>query len=186
MSRKLFENYMVNFFTMYIRPYEFGDKLYSLVGETDGEYLSTVNPLMNIKNACTFYGGNLESRRKGTKLLINYSRKLPIIIEPVSGIYAFCTTSHDNPKGIWFFYEHIKDYEPVSGRETLVIFHNGQSIIFPVSFTSFKSLMLRTSYLQRVYMQRVNYSKKQSFYLLNRPNTTKASESSEFYLKNPK
>lgn len=186
MSRKLFEDYTVNLFTMYIRPYEFGDKLYSLIGETDDEYLSSINPLANIKKACIYYGVNFESRKKGTKLLINYSRKLPIMIEPVSGIYAFCTTSPDNPKGIWFFFEHIKDYKPVSARETLVTFHNGQSIIFSVSFASFKALMLRTSYLQRVYMQRVNYSKKQSFYLLNRPNAAKASETSEFYLKNPK
>ena len=186
MSQKHIGDYIVNTCTLYIKPVEYGNKLYSHIGEVDEEILCPVKPIALIQRGCAYYGVDFESRRKGTRLLIDYSRKLPIIVEPINHIFAFCTTSPGNPMGIWFFYEQIRDYKRISARETLVIFHNGQSFLFPVSYNTFNTQMLRTSLLKSKFMQRVDYNQKKLFYLLNRPKPSKASESNEFYSEDSK
>ncbi|WP_157273122.1 competence protein ComK [Neobacillus bataviensis] len=178
--------YVANSCTMYIKPVEYGNKVFSIVVEPEDEFLSPFKPLDLIKNSCAFYGVDYESRRKGTKLLIGYSRKLPIVIEPINNIYAFCTASPEDPNCVWFFLEHIKDYRRASARQTLVIFRNDFSFTFPISYSTFNTQMLRTSYLQTKLMQRVELNKKKLFYLLHGPKSSKASESSEFYLKDRK
>jgi competence protein ComK len=174
-------DYIVNSCTMYIKPEEYGNRLFARIGEVEEEILSPLKPFSIIQKSCAYYGVDYEGRRKGTRLLIDYSRKLPIVIEPINNIYTFCTASPESPKCIWFFAEHIKDYRRISTRETLVIFRNNQSQIFPVSYSTFNTQMLRTSYLQMKLMQRVEFSKKKLAFLLHGPKTSKASESNELY-----
>ncbi|MFK9094692.1 competence protein ComK [Bacillus salipaludis] len=178
--------YVVNTCTMYIEPVEYANKIYSRIVEVEAEFLSPFKPLQHIKHSCGFYGVDYESRRKGTRLLIDCSRKLPIVIEPFNSIYAFCTISPSDLKCFWFILDHIKDYRRVSARETMVIFHNDQSRNFPVSYNTFNTQMLRTSYLKTKLMQRADFNKKKEFYLLHRPKSSKASESSEDYSKKSK
>jgi len=178
--------YLVNSCTMYIEPVEYANKIYSHIVEVEEEFLSPFKPLQNIKNSCDYFGVDYESRRKGTRLLIDYSRRLPIVIEPINKIYAFCTASPGDPKSIWIFPAHVKDYRRVSARQTLVIFRNNQSRIFPVSYSTFNTQMLRTSYLQTKLMQRVEFNNKKLFYLLHGPKSSTASESIEFYLEDRK
>lgn len=182
LSKELTEEYIVNSCTRYIQPKEYGNKVFSLIGEVEEEVLSPVKPFNIIQKSCAFYGVDYEGRRKGTRLLIDYSRKLPIVIEPINNIYTFCSASPENPKCIWFFAEHIKDYRRASTRETMVIFRNNQSQIFPVSYSTFNTQMLRTSYLQMKLMQRVEFNKEKLVFLLHGPRNLKASESSELYL----
>ncbi|MEH7116401.1 competence protein ComK [Neobacillus vireti] len=175
-------DYIVNACTMYIKPEEYGNRIFSLIGEVEDEILSPLKPFSIIQKGCAYYGVDYEGRRKGTRLLIDYSRKLPIVIEPINNIYTFCTASPESPKCIWFFTEHIKDFRRVSARETLVIFRNNQSHIFPVSYSTFNTQMLRTSYLQMKLMQRVEFSNKRLAFVLQGPKPLKASESNELYL----
>jgi len=175
-------DYIVNSCTMYIKSEEYGNKVFSLIGEIEDEILSPLKPFSIIQKSCAYYGVDYEGRRKGTRLLIDYSRKLPILIEPINNIYTFCTASPESPKCIWFFAEHIKDYRRVSARETLVIFRNNQSHIFPVSYNTFNTQMLRTSHLQMKLMQRVEFSQKKLAFLLHGSKPSKASESHELYL----
>ncbi len=186
LTRKQIGDYIVNACTRYIIPVEYGNKIYSLIGEVDDEFLCPVKPIGIIQKGCAYYGVDYDSRRKGTRLLIDYSRKLPLVIEPINNIYTFCTASPENPKCIWFFLEHIKNYQRVSAHETRVIFHNDQSKIFTVSPNTFNKQMLKTSYLQMKLTQRVEYNKKKLSYILYGPKTSKASESSEFYLRDSK
>jgi competence protein ComK len=171
---------------MFIKPVEYGSKIYSQIYEDEDEFLSPFKPLDIIKKSCEYFGVDYESRRKGTKLLIGYSRKLPIIIEPTSNIFFIPTISPDDPRCIWFSHEHVKDYYRVATQQTMVIFRNNQSYIFPVSYSTFNTQILRTSYLKTKLMQRIEFNKKKLFLLMHGPNTFKASESSEFYLKDPK
>ncbi|WP_160724638.1 competence protein ComK [Bacillus sp. USDA818B3_A] len=182
MTQERTGDYIVNSCTMYIRPEEYGSKIFSLIGEVEEKILSPAKPFSIIQKGCAYYGVDYEGRRKGTRLLIDYSRKLPIVIEPITNIYAFCTASPENPKCIWFFAEHIKDYRRVSARETMVIFRNHQSQIFPVSYSTFNTQMLRTSYLQMKLMQRVEINKEKLVFLMHSPKHSKASESHELYL----
>lgn len=186
MNGKKIREYVANTCTMYIEPVEYSNKVYSHIVEVAETFLSPFKPLQNIKNSSEYYGVDYEGRRKGTRLLIDYSRRLPIVIEPINKIYAFCTGSPSDPNSIWIFPAHVKDYRRVSARETLVIFRNNHSRIFPVSYSSFNTQILRTSYLETKLMQRVEFNKKKEFYLLHGPQSSKASESNEFYMKDPK
>lgn len=186
LTQKQTGDYIVNSCTMYIKPQEYGNRVYSLIGEVEEEILCPLKPFSIIQKGCAYYGVDYEGRRKGTRLLIDYSRKLPIVIEPINNIYTFCTASPENPKCIWFFAEHIKDYRRVSARETMVIFRNNHSNIFPVSYNTFNTQMLRTSYLQMKLMQRVEFNKEKLILFLHGPKNSKASESSELYLNKRK
>lgn len=185
-TRKQIKDYIINSCTRYIMPVEYGDRLYSLIGEIDDEFLCPAKSINIIKKSCAYYGVDYESRRKGTRILINYSRKLPLIIESINQIYAFCTASPNNSKCVWFFLAHIKNYQRVSARETRVIFPDDTSKTFPVSPNTFENQRSKASLLQSVFMQRVDYNKKQLSYMLYGPKVSKASESIEFYLNDPK
>lgn len=178
--------YVVNPFTLFIEPVEYDKKLYSRIVEEEVEFISPFNPIQNIKHSCSYYGCDYESKRKGTKLLIDYSRKLPIVIEPINGIYAFCTASPYNVNCYWFFLNQIKDYRRISAKQIVVIFHNGYSQTFPISYNSFHSQFAKVLTLQNNLLQRVEHSRKKMFYLEKKPESPKASESNEFYSKDSK
>ena len=93
MKQKIIEEYEVNSSTMFIQPVEYGSKIYSQIFETDGEFLSPFKPFDIIKHSCEFYGADYQSRRRATKDLTNYTRKVPIAIEPSNDIFFFPTAS---------------------------------------------------------------------------------------------
>jgi competence protein ComK len=180
---KQIEEYEVNPFTMFIKPIAYGSKIYSEIFEVEDEFLSPFKPLDIIRNSCEYYGSDYEGRRNGTKQLVGYAHKIPIAIDPTNRIFFFPTTSPSRQECIWISHEHVKDYERVNPQETLILFNNNQSFIFPVSCSSIISQLERTAYLRTKLMQRIEYNEKKSFYLLQRPKAMEASEDSYQYGK---
>ena len=180
---KQIEEYEVNPFTMFIKPIAYGSKIYSEIFEVEDEFLSPFKPLDIIRNSCEYYGSDYEGRRNGTKQLVGYAHKIPIAIDPTNRIFFFPTTSPSRQECIWISHEHVKDYERVNPQETLILFNNNQSFIFPVSCSSIISQLERTAYLRTKLMQRIEYNEKKSFYLLQRPKAMEASEDSYQYDK---
>jgi competence protein ComK len=180
---KQIEEYEVNPFTMFVKPIAYGSKIYSEIFEVEDEFLSPFKPLDIIRNSCEYYGSDYEGRRNGTKQLVGYAHKIPIAIDPTNRIFFFPTTSPSRQECIWISHEHVKDYERVNPQETLILFNNNQSFIFPVSCSSIISQLERTAYLRTKLMQRIEYNEKKSFYLLQRPKAMEASEDSYQYGK---
>src|SRR4051812_32643745 len=137
------EEYEVNSCTMYIEPVEYGSKIYSHAVELEDEFLSPYKPLDIIKNSCAYFGVDYESRKRGTRNLIGYNRKIPIVIEPTNHMFFFPTASPDSPECIWFSHEHIENCHRVAAQQTLIIFRNKQSRVFPVSYSTIQTQMLR-------------------------------------------
>jgi competence protein ComK len=158
------EEYEVNSCTMFLEPVKYGSKIYSQIFEVEDEYISPFTPLELIKKSCDYFGVDYESRKKGTRQLIGYNRKIPIAIEPANHIFFFPTTSPTRPECIWIAHEHVEDYRRVGPHQTLIIFRNKQSRIFPVSFSTIESQMLRTALLKTKLLQRIEGNKK-LFYL---------------------
>ncbi len=175
------EEYEVNSCTMFLAPSEYGRKIYSKVVEVEDEFLSPFKPLDIIKRSCNYFGVDYESRKRGTRQLIGYSRKIPIAIEPTTHIFFFPTTSPNRPECIWISHEHVENYRRVGAHQTMITFQNKQSYTFPVSFSTIEGQMLRTSLLKTKLLQRIESNERKLFYLLHGPKPLKASEGSQDY-----
>ncbi|MFP5110872.1 competence protein ComK [Bacillaceae bacterium C204] len=181
MKQTQIEEYEINSCTMYVEPVVYGGKVYSRSVELEDEFLSPFKPLDIIKKSCIYFGVDYESRKRGTRQLIGYYRKLPIIIEPTNNIYFFPTVSPLIPECIWISFEHVESYRRVSAQKTMIIFRNKQSHIFPVPVSTIEGQMLRTSLLKTKLMQRIESNGKRLFYMARGPQSINALEKSFEY-----
>jgi competence protein ComK len=191
LKQQQIEGYEVNSCTMFLEPVEYGSKIYSHAVEIEDDFLTPFKPLDIIKRSCEYFGSDYESRKRGTRQLIGYKRKVPIAIEPTNHIFFFPTHSPDSPECIWIAYDHVENYRRVSAQQTMVTFQNKQSRLFPVSYMTIEGQMLRTALLKTKLLQRIESNERKLFYLVHMPKSLKASESSrkygeEFPLKDPK
>jgi competence protein ComK len=175
------EEYEINSCTMFVEPVMYGGRIYSRAVEIEDEFLSPFKPLDIIKTGCDYFGVDYESRKRGTRQLIGYSRKIPIVIEPTNHIFFFPTASPLSSECIWIAFEHVEKYSRADAQKTLVTFTNKQSCIFPVSFCTVEGQMLRTSLLKTKLLQRIESNGRKQFYLSHRPEKLNASESSRDY-----
>ncbi|WP_376767927.1 competence protein ComK [Neobacillus endophyticus] len=175
------EEYQINSCTMFIKPVEYGSKIFSQVVEVDVEYLSPLKPLDIVKRSCNYFGVDYESRKKGTRNLIGYNRKIPIAIEPANHIFFFPTTSPKSHECFWISHAHVEDYRRVGPHQTLITFQNKKSYLFPVSFGTIEGQMLRTSLLKTKLLQRMENDKRKLLYLSYGLKPSQASESSQEY-----
>lgn len=181
MKHPQIEEYEINTCTMFVEPVIYGGKIYSRAVELEDEYLSPFKPLDIIKKGCVYFGVDYESRKRGTRQLIGYSRKIPIVIEPTNHIYFFPTASPLIPECIWISLEHVECYRRVSSQKTMVIFRNKQSHIFPVPFSKIEGQMLRTSLLKTKLLQRIESNGRKLFYMAHGPQSLNAFEKSREY-----
>lgn len=181
MKQRQIEEYEVNSCTMFLKPVEYGSKIYSQVYELEDDFLSPFKPLEIVKKSCDYFGVDYESRKRGTKQLIGYSRKIPIVIEPTNRIFFFPTTSPDRPECIWISHEHVENYRRIAPHQTLITFQNKQSHLFSVSFSTIEGQMLRTAFLKTKLLQRIEGHERKLSYIMHRPKPVKASESLHGY-----
>ena len=175
------EEYEINTWTMFVEPVTYGGKIYSRAVELEDEFLSPFKPLDIIKKGCVYFGVDYESRKKGTRQLIGYSRKIPIVIEPTNHIYFFPTVSPLTPECIWISLEHVECYRRVSSKKTMIIFRNKESHVFPVPIGTIEGQMLRTSLLKTKLLQRIESNGRKLFYQPNGPQSLNALERSREY-----
>ncbi|OLS36524.1 transcriptional regulator [Bacillus sp. MRMR6] len=183
LKQRQIEEYEVNPCTMFIKPVTYGSKTYSEIFEVEDVFLSPFKPLDIIKNSCDYFGCDYEGRKKGTKLLIGTTHKIPIAIDPTNRIFFFPTQSPNRQECIWISHEHVIDYSRVSPQETLITFHNKQTYQFPISFNSINNQIQRTSHLRTTLMQRIEYNERKSYYMLQRSKSLEASEPPHKYGK---
>ncbi|MGG3471132.1 competence protein ComK [Neobacillus pocheonensis] len=177
MKEHQIEDYEINASTMFLRPVIYGSKVYSQVFEVEDHFLAPFKPLDIIKNSCDYFGVDYESRKRGTRQLTGYNRKNPIVIEPTNHIFFFPTTSPSSPECIWISQEHFKKHRRSGANQSLITFHNNQSYLFPVSYSTIETQMLRTAFLKTTLLQRIEIKGRKLFYLTQGPKNLKASES---------
>ncbi|EMG26891.1 competence transcription factor [Listeria fleischmannii 1991] len=147
--------YEVNPHTMIILPHVTGESLFSRVIEIGSDSISKFTPFELIKTSCKYFGANYEGRKEGTKHLIGITHKPPIIIDPMSYMYAFPTASPNNSNCVWVFPQHIKEYSATSDNQTLLQFSNFETVKIDISLTSFNNQIARTSMLHMKFSQKM-------------------------------
>lgn len=175
-NQGIVEEYEITPHTLMVAPINYGSKIYARIIEMEDEFISPFKPMEIIKKSCEFFGSSYEGRKQGTKQLINITHKAPIAIDPTSSIFFFPTTSPLRPQCIWLSHEHVVSYERLDSKHTTITFRNRQTIDIAVSCSSFENQLHRTSFLKTKLIQRIEETKRKSFYLFTDANGVKASE----------
>jgi len=176
LKQQQIEEYEANSCTAFVRPIEYGSKIFSQIFELEDQYLSPFKPLDIMKKSCNYFGVDYESRRRGTSQLIGYTRKLPIAVEPNNHIFFFPTASPNHPECIWISYEHVENFRRIGSKQTQITFRNNQSYIFPVSYGTIEGQILRTALLKNKLLQRIEGENRRLYFWTNGKNALKASE----------
>lgn len=154
-KKNLIEEYEVSPDTMAIIPVQYGSKIYTEIFEYGDSYLSPFKPLDIVKRSCEYFGASYEGRKTGTKRLIGITHKAPIIVDPHTLIFLFPTTSPLNPQCIWISHKHVLYRERNDADSTIVTFQNKQTIVLPISKSSFENQLQRTAQLRTQLAQNI-------------------------------
>lgn len=143
-------NYEINKETLIILPFE---KKHSKIIENDNEFIVYQSPTKIIDNSCRFFGSSYEGRFEGTKHLLGFSRKAPIIIEESKSIIFFPTTSPRLDNCIWISLNNIENYYK-KDNHTIIIFSTGKKVKIDLSFNIFENQLLRATRLESILRKR--------------------------------
>lgn len=145
-------------FTLAILPrYSGNGNLVSYVLDEQGEYMTRYSPTRMIERACRFFGSTLEGRQTGTTEISGVTHKVPISIDPSSGMYLFPTLSPINPKCVWISHTHILKLRESANQCTEVLFKNGTKIVVEVSYGSMTNQVNRTAQFRYLLNERIQY-----------------------------
>lgn len=137
-------NYEINQNTLAIIP---GNNQNSQVIEEETSYIINNTTTNIIDNSCKYFGSSYNGRKEGTKNIINYSYKLPIIVDEIRNIIFFPTSSPKYDKCAWLALNKISNIEK-SIENTIVYFNNGFKLALSISYYSLENQLLRANYLE--------------------------------------
>lgn len=153
-----FPSYEINPMTMAVVPQQnkYGEFI-TFVYEDMDEYIVDYSPSKVIDYACKYFGASLKGRQEGTREICEITHKAPIAIDPASGMYFFPTTSPASSKCSWIAHSHIEKVIKISGYRSEVIFKNGKSIIFNLSYGSLMNQIQRTAQFRYLLDKRISF-----------------------------
>lgn len=143
-------NYEINPTTMVLFP--LSDQTSKVVEEEENKIISqSVNNIIDY--SCRYFGSSYIGRCEGTKTLLGYDYKLPIMIDEFREIIFFPICSPRLKNCIWVSLHNIVSFE-AKEKQTLVIFKNNKKFLFPISYRSFENQVLRANLLYNVMKNR--------------------------------
>lgn len=113
--------------------------------EEKEEYYINRTPSDLIEEACMFFGASLKGRQDGTSEICGFTHKLPVSIDPGSGMYFLPTESPSNLNCSWLGHTHIYKLDRLEDLRTELTFSNGKTIILDVSYGSMLNQVNRTA-----------------------------------------
>ncbi|WP_117170848.1 competence protein ComK [Paraliobacillus sediminis] len=122
----------------------------------DGTYYVKGSPGKLIDAACKYFGSSLKGRQEGARTVCGIKHKVPISIDPSSGMYFFPTSSPQNPYCSWISHTHVDRIRKAPGRGTEFIFKNGMNLILEVSYGSMINQLQRTAQFRYQLEKRLN------------------------------
>ncbi|HWJ79386.1 MAG TPA: competence protein ComK [Niallia sp.] len=156
---KVLDTFEINYYTLGIFPIMMDNHvIYSKIYQGKEIYICKLSPLMIIKRSCDFFCCSYESRREGTRKLMNYNHKLPIIIDN-GNIYYFPTHSPNNAECAWISFHNILEVKETEGSEIIIIFKNLTEIVVNVSLHTINNQIVRTNALKTVQQHNIEASR---------------------------
>lgn len=102
-----------------------------------------------IEDSCRYFGSSYLGRYEGTKTLIGFNYKAPIIIEESNELIFFPTSSPRFNRCSWINLKAIKDYKR-NDRHAIINFENGQDLEIDISYESLENQILRATRLESI------------------------------------
>lgn len=121
--------------------------------ELTKEYVVSQSSFEILEENCEYYGSTYEGRIAAAKKILNFSYKLPLLVEESEKIILFPTKSSSAYDCCWINHNFVKRREK-SGKNTKVLFVNGVEEEFNISKLSFENQLLRAGMLDAVMTKR--------------------------------
>ena len=137
------EDYEINRGTLALIPE--GEET-TRVYEVDQEFLVKKSAYQIVDDSCKYFGSSYMGRLDGTKALVGYNYKAPIIIEETNKIIFFPTTSPRQTDCTWISLNNIKEYLKIE-KKSLIIFKNDKNIEIDMSYGTLENQILRATKL---------------------------------------
>ena len=143
-------NYEINKGTLAIIPV--GENLSTVIEEDN--IINITKPSQEIiEESCKFFGSSYEGRLEGTKKILGFNYKIPIIIEESNDIIFFPTSSPRNSDCHWISLNQIQNIKK-NKKTTKIIFKTGQEISLNISYYSLENQIFRATRLQSIIRDR--------------------------------
>lgn len=137
------EDYEINKNTLALIPQ---DEETTMVYEKDDQFLVKQSSFTIINESCKYFGSSYIGRFDGTKSLVGYNYKAPILIEETSKMIFFPTTSPRQSNCAWISLNNIKRYLKID-KKSLIIFKNNKKIKVNISYSSLENQIFRATKL---------------------------------------
>jgi len=149
----MLDSYEINRHTIAIVPIK---NNVSKVIEEENIYFVNKSTTEIIDDSCRYFGSSYAGRCEGTKSLIGFNYKTPIIIEETMEIIFFPTSSPRFENCFWISLKHIVNYQKDknSSRCSKLILSNGQELELSISYSSLENQILRATRLESITRQR--------------------------------
>lgn len=121
----------------------------SRVIEVKGDYIIPQNIYEIMEKNCEYYGSTYDGRIKAAQKLLNFSYKLPLLVEESEKIIFFPTKTATSDDCCWINHNFVKE-RIKNGKKTRVIFKNGLEEEFNISKLSFENQLLRAGLLDSI------------------------------------
>lgn len=131
------------------------NKKFTRVVEKEKEYFINDMSYEIMEHSCEYFGSTYEGRIKGSKNMIGFEYKLPIIVEESNNLIFFPLTDKENPKCTWISLKWFDRVEKEKGI-TYIYLKNGKRIPTTVSKYVIENQVLRSSKLQLKLLERKN------------------------------
>ncbi|HLR15690.1 MAG TPA: competence protein ComK [Bacillota bacterium] len=143
--------------TMAIVPYVTEEgAIHTRVLEKETSYYVDSPPNKVIDGACKYFGASLKGRQEGAFDVCKFTHKVPIAIDPYSGMYYFPTESPLSHTCVWIAHTHVKEIKEAKYQQTEVTFNNGERIVVAVSYGSMQNQLYRTAHFRYQLDNRIN------------------------------
>ena len=146
------DKYEINNSTLAIIPLS---KNCSKVIEKENNYIINNSTTEIIDHSCKFFGSSYNGRCEGTKNLVGFNYKSPIIIEESREIIFFPTSSPRFDNCSWISLNNIEKYIRKDDISSIYL-KNGMNIDLKISFSSLENQILRATLLESKLRQRKN------------------------------
>lgn len=162
----ILNEYEINASTMIIQPLMISKyDCHAIVIDSEGSHQIAQNPVKLISDGCKFFGSSFEGRKSATKHLIGFTHKAPIMIDSMSSIFTFPTTSPKRKTDCTLIFpQHLSRYHKAPHAKTHLVFYNGFELTLDMSFDSFSNQLARTSLLHMKLLGNFDKTKRKATY----------------------
>ena len=122
--------------------------------ELKEEYIVPQSTFNIMEENCEYYGSTYEGRIRAAQKILNFSYKLPLLVEETERIIFFPTKTSTSNECCWINHNFITKREKC-GNRIKVQFKNGIIEEFDVSKLSFENQLMRANMLDSMLSKRI-------------------------------